>query len=143
MPTPIPGSFAATRWSIVLAAGEWRHGAPGTSARRAMGELAAAYWFPLYAYLRRQGHGPGEAEDLVQGFFARLLEKDSLAAVDRARGKFRAFLLAAIKNYVLNEHDKAQAAKRGGDRVVALDGLDAEARYALEPEDDRTPERVY
>lgn len=132
--------FAATRWSMVLAVGNWR---AGTDARRAMSELAQLYWFPLYAYLRRRGSSPSEAEDLVQGFFARLLEKDALAAVDRSKGKFRSFLLAALKNFLANEWDKRRAAKRGGGEILSLDGLEAEARYAAEPADTMTPERVF
>ncbi len=136
-----PGSrFAATRWSMVVAAGNWR---AGSAARRAMGELACQYWFPLYAYLRRRGNPPAQAEDLVQGFFARLLEKDALTAVDRSKGKFRSFLLASLKNFLSDEWDKGRAAKRGAGRVVSLDTLDAEARYAAEPVDEMTPERVF
>src|SRR4051794_17173466 len=95
--TPTPTSrFAITRWSIVLAAGNWRS---GNAAQRAMGELALIYWFPLYAYARRKGYGPAEAEDLVQGFFSQLLEKEALASVDPAKGKFRAFLLASFNHF--------------------------------------------
>jgi RNA polymerase sigma-70 factor (ECF subfamily) len=109
-----------------------------------MGDLARLYWFPLYAYLRRKGHSPSEAEDLVQGFFARLLEKDALDAVDRSKGKFRSFLLASLKNFLSNERDKTQAAKRGGGRaMLSLDALDAEKRYAAQPVDEMTPERVF
>lgn len=98
-----PGSrFAATRWSVVLAAGNWH---AGSAARRAMGELTQAYWFPLYAYLRRRGYTPPQAEDLIQGFFTQLLEKDALACVDQAKGKFRSFLLASLKNFLANEWD--------------------------------------
>lgn len=126
---------------MVLAAGDWR---AGTASRRAMGELARMYWFPLYAYLRRKGSTPADAEDLVQGFFARLLEKDALASVDRSKGKFRSFLLASLKNFMANEWDKSQAAKRGGGRhILALDAMDAEARYAAEPADELTPDRVF
>jgi len=140
MPATPSSNFAATRWSIVLAAGDWR---AGTAARRAMGELARQYWFPLYAFLRRQGHTPPAAEDLVQGFFARFLEKDAIEAVDRTKGKFRSFLLASLKNYVANERDKEHAAKRGGGEVLALDGLNAEARYTAEPLDQLTPDRIF
>jgi RNA polymerase sigma-70 factor (ECF subfamily) len=123
--------FAATRWSL-------------SAARRAMGELAGQYWFPLYAFLRRKGNSPTAAEDLVQGFFTRVLEKSSLLSVDRAKGKFRSFLLASLKNYLANESDKNRAAKRGGgNAVLSLDGLDAEARYTAEPVDEMTPERVF
>ncbi len=137
-----PGSrFAATRWSMVVTAGNWR---AGSAARRAMGELARQYWFPLYAYLRRKGNPPAQAEDLVQGFFTRLLENDALADVDRSKGKFRSFLLASLKNFLANEWDKNHAAKRGGGReVLSLDARDAEARYSVEPADTMTPERVF
>jgi DNA-directed RNA polymerase specialized sigma24 family protein len=139
--TPTPDSrFAATRWSMVLAAGDWRADSAG---RRAMGELAGQYWFPLYAFLRRQGHTPVAAEDLVQGFFTRLLEKDALGAVDRSKGKFRSFLLASLKNFLANEWDKQHAAKRGGGRLLSLDALDAENRYVAEPIDQLTPDRVF
>jgi len=139
--TPQPSRFDATRWSLVWAAGNWR---AGTAAQRAMGELAKLYWFPLYAYLRRKGNAPPEAEDLVQGFFTRLLEKDALTTVDQSKGKFRSFLLAALNNYLANEWDKHQTQKRGGGKdVLALDARDAEARYATEPADEMTPERVF
>lgn len=133
--------FAVTRWTMVLtAAGEQS----GTQRQRALEELAQAYWFPLYAYIRRQGHNATEAEDLTQGFFARLLEKKVLAAVDRDKGKFRSFLLASVKNFLANEWDKSQTQKRGGGKLlVALDGLDAETRYNMEPADELMPERLY
>ena len=133
--------FAATRWSIVLAAGG-EHDA--TATRRALEELIQAYWFPLYAFVRRQGCQAAAAEDLVQGFLARLLEKDDLAQVDRSKGRFRSFLLAAMKNFMANERARDRALKRGGGvRVLALDSLDAEARYAVEPAEDMTPERLF
>jgi RNA polymerase sigma factor (sigma-70 family) len=132
--------FAATRWTVVLAASE----KSGPARRRALEELAGLYWFPLYAYIRRRGHAAAQAEDLTQDFFARLVEKQVLAAADRSKGKFRSFLLASVKNFLANEWDKSQTQKRGGGRpLVALDGLDAEARYALEPADDLTPERLF
>lgn len=132
--------FAATRWSIVRAAGG-DHDAANT--RRALEELIQAYWFPLYAFLRRQGQPPAEAEDLVQGFLTRLMEKQDLARVDRAKGRFRSFLLASLKHFLVNEYHKKRALKRGGGRVVSLDALDAEARYAVEATDDMTPDRLF
>jgi RNA polymerase sigma-70 factor (ECF subfamily) len=109
-----------------------------------MDELARIYWFPLYAYIRHKGNSPEHAEDLVQGFFARLLEKESLAAVDPAKGKFRSFLLASLQNYLANEWDKARAAKRGGGRaLISLDAQDAESRYLTEPATNQTPERIF
>ena len=133
--------FAVTRWTVVLAAAGERS---GTQRRRALEELAQAYWFPLYAYIRRQGHKAPEAEDLTQEFFSRLLEKKSLATVDRDKGKFRSFLLASVKNFLSDEWDKSKTLKRGGgQKIVALDGMDAETRYALEPADELTPERHF
>ena len=133
--------FAVTRWTVVLTAAG---GQSGTQRRRALEELAQAYWFPLYAYIRRQGHDVIEAEDLTQEFFARLLEKKSLTAVDRDKGKFRSFLLASVKNFLANEWDKSQSLKRGGGQtLVALDAMDADSRYRLEPADDLTPERHF
>jgi len=109
-----------------------------------MNELAQIYWFPLYAYLRRRGYGPAHAEDLVQGFFAHILEKDALAAVDQARGSFRCFLLASLNHFLANEHDKAVALKRGGGhKILSLDA--PEARYVADEggAEGGTPERVF
>jgi RNA polymerase sigma-70 factor (ECF subfamily) len=133
--------FAATRWSMVLAAADQQ---PGAKSRRALEELARLYWYPLYAYIRRHGHDAPTAEDLTQEFFARLIEKQSLAAVDRSKGKFRSFLLASVKHFLANEWDKQRAQKRGGGvRVIPLDAQEAESRYAVEPADDQTPERLF
>ena len=126
---------------MVLAAGG-DHAAAGT--RRALEELARSYWFPLYAFIRRQGRSAAQAEDLAQEFFARLLEKKYLADVDRSKGKFRSFLLASLKHFLANERDRSRALKRGGGApLLALDALDAEARYALEPADTLTAERLF
>jgi DNA-directed RNA polymerase specialized sigma24 family protein len=133
--------FAATRWSMVLAAGNWR---ADSAAHRAMGELAAVYWFPLYAYVRRAGLGAAEAQDVVQGFFVQVLERDALAGVGREKGKFRSFLLASLKNYLANKRDLAAAQKRGGGRhMLSIDTPDAEARYAVQAADELTPERAF
>jgi RNA polymerase sigma factor (sigma-70 family) len=133
--------FDATRWSLVLAAADGR---AGTESRRALEELIQAYWFPLYAFVRRRGCSPAEAEDAVQEFFARLVEKKHLAQVDRAKGKFRSFLLASVKHFLSKQRAWDRAQKRGGGKpVIALDALDAETRYALEPVDDMTPERLF
>jgi len=141
--------FLATRWSVVLAAAG-RGGTDGglaastASSRRALNELIQAYWFPLYAFVRRQGHGPQAAEDLVQGFFAHLLENAGLTTADRSKGKFRSFLLASMKHFVSDERDKARTARRGGGRrVVSLDTAAAEANYARELSDTLTPERLF
>jgi RNA polymerase sigma-70 factor (ECF subfamily) len=135
-----PSSFATTRWSLVLAARD--RAEPG--AADALASLCALYWYPLYAYVRRRGHGAEESHDLTQEFFARLLEKDFLASVDRGKGKFRAFLLASCNHFLANERDRVRAKKRGGGRpVLSLDAADAEGRYRAEPADDLTPERLF
>ena len=133
--SPARSQFGDTRWSIVLAA------QAGDDVEGALAELCRAYWQPLYAFVRRSGHAPEEAEDLTQEFFARLLAKDWLAGVDRAKGRFRAFLLATMKHFLANEWRRTQAQKRGGNTIAVP--LDAEKRYALEPADMLTPERLY
>lgn len=110
-------------------------------AEAALAELCRIYWYPLYAFARRSGHSPEEAEDLTQGFLARLLAKDSLASVDRGKGRFRAFLLAAMKHFLANEWRRAQTLNRGG--AATFVPLDAEERYAAEPAERFTPETLY
>jgi DNA-directed RNA polymerase specialized sigma24 family protein len=132
--------FETTRWTLVLAAG----GAATPDSREALAALCEQYWYPLYAYLRRAGHTASDAEDLTQGFFLQLLEKNALRIVDRARGRFRSFLLAALKHFVANEWDRRRAKKRGGPHPpIALELSSGEQRYQLEPRDDSTPERLY
>ena len=127
-PSPI---FATTRWSVVLAA---RHEETRAS-KQAMETLCQAYWYPLYAYVRRDGHSPHDAQDLTQEFFARLLEKDWLQAAGPEHGRFRTFLLVAMKRFLINEWHKNAALKRGGHIThVPLDAEDAERRFASEPE---------
>jgi RNA polymerase sigma-70 factor (ECF subfamily) len=135
-----PARFATTHWTLIAAAQE-----PDTpAARQALAALCAAYWDPIYAFIRRQGHDAHDAEDLTQAFFARLLETDFLAAVDRAKGKFRSFLLAACGHFLANEHDRAAAWKRGGRcRVVPLDATAAEARYGAEAASALTPDKLF
>jgi RNA polymerase sigma factor (sigma-70 family) len=113
-------------------------------ARNALEKLCRAYWFPIYAFVRRQGHGPHDAQDLTQDFFARLLEKNYLAEVDPARGRFRSFLLAALKHFLANEWDKAQAQKRGGGQVIIpIDAAVAETSWGSEPADHLTAEKIF
>ena len=132
--------FLTTRWTVVCAAGA----AQDTDARSALAELCRTYWYPLYAFVRRQGRNPEDAQDLTQAFFARLIAKRDLAGVDRAKGRFRSFLLAAMKHFLANEWDKARALKRGGGaHVTSLDAGDAETRYLREPADPETPERIF
>jgi RNA polymerase sigma-70 factor (ECF subfamily) len=137
-----PASFPTTRWSRILAV---RDGDPAESeARGALAELCRAYWYPLYAFIRRRGHNSEEARDLTQELFARLIEADFLAGVDRARGKFRSFLLAACTHFLSNRRDFECAAKRGGGRrVVSIDAAEAEGRYGLEPSHRLTPEALF
>jgi RNA polymerase sigma factor (sigma-70 family) len=133
--------FAATRWTLVLAAAR---GNVTPRAAEAMAELCRVYWYPLYAYVRRRGHDSHEAEDLTQEFFLRLLAKNYLADADREKGKFRAFLLASLRHFLANEWDRSQAQKRGGGQtVLPISTVDAESRYRLEPWHDLTPERLF
>lgn len=134
------GVFATTHWSVVLAAGQ----PDSPQAQAALEALCRAYWYPLYAYVRRRGRSPQDAQDLTQGFFLSLLRGQYLTRADRARGRFRTFLLTALENYLHNEHDRALALKRGGDReIVSWDGLEAERRYALEPAGGLSPEQLF
>jgi RNA polymerase sigma-70 factor (ECF subfamily) len=130
--------FVTTRWSLVLAAG---HQATPES-RKALSELCALYWHPLYAFVRRQGLSPEEAKDLTQGFFARVLEKNDLAVADPGRGRFRAWLLTSARHYLANAWDHERAQKRGGQQV-RIDAEDAEAFFNQEPAPGLTPERAF
>ena len=127
-------------WSLVLAAKD--HAAP--QAREALASLCQSYWYPLYAFIRRQGNTPDAAQDMTQEFFTRLLEKDFLAAVDREKGKFRSFLVAACRHFLANERDRARALKRGGGReLLSLDFHCADERYRHEPALTLTPEKLF
>lgn len=132
--------FATTHWTLVLAAGRAND---TTGVRAALGELCQTYWYPLYAYVRRRGYSSHDAEDQVQGFFARLIRLNSLAELSRGQGRFRAFLLASLKHYLADEWDKSSAAKRDVRQTISWDALEAEERYAAEPSDRLTPERLY
>ena len=126
---PGPREFTTTRWSLVRRA---RSGSP--DGQRALGALCEAYWYPLYAFVRRQGHQAHDAQDLTQEFFARLISKDWLGGLEPERGKFRAWLLAAMKHFLCNEWDRAHAAKRGGGQMlISIDEDTAESRYLREP----------
>ena len=134
------GRFPTTHWSRVVAAAD----PDRTGAREALAELCAAYWFPVYALVRRKGHDPDAALDLTQDYFARLLEKPVLAAADRRKGRFRAFLLTDCVHFLANAHDRAGRIKRGGGRsFVPIDAGAAEGRYGSEPVHDLTPERLF
>lgn len=132
--------FATTHWTVVLAAGR-RH---SPQADRALEELCRAYWFPLYAYVRRRGHAKADAEDLTQAFFARLLEKNFLAGLDSEHGRFRAFLLAAMKHFLANEWDKARAQKRGGGAAhLSLDWQTADTRFQVAATNEPSPDQAF
>ena len=132
--------FRTTHWSQVLAAGH----EPGLGGRVAMEALCRDYWYPLYAYLRRTGHTPHDAQDFTQGFLASLIEKRKLTGVDPGRGKFRSFLLGTLKHYLSDERKKARAQRRGGDQHhVSIDADIAEARYRVELVDEATPEMLF
>jgi RNA polymerase sigma factor (sigma-70 family) len=132
--------FTTTHWSLILNAQD----TSSTLAATALEKLCRTYWYPLYAYIRRQGEDEESAKDLTQGFFARLLEKQYLAQVQREKGKFRSFLLASLKHFLADEWDKARAQKRGGGRtLVSLDHSTAEDRYRLEPVDAMDADRIF
>ena len=134
------GIFATTHWSVVLAVRD----AVSPEADAALAELCRAYWYPLYAFVRRKGHSPADAQDLTQGFFARLLEKNYVAQANRERGRFRTFLLAAFSHFLADEWDKTQRLKRGGGReMISFDAASAEERYTLEPIDQLDAARLY
>ena len=131
--------FATTHWSVVQAAED--SAAPGVA--QALEELCRAYWYPLYAYLRRRGYGVEEAQDLTQEFLARLIRKPRLGEANPSKGRFRNFLLTALNNFLTNEWRRSRTARRGGGQaVIPLDDT-AEARYAEESVSDLTPERIY
>ena len=115
-----------------------------TLARDALARLCQTYWHPLYAYVRRLGNSPHDSQDLTQEFFARLLEKNYLAGADESRGRFRSFLLAALKHFLANEWDKARAQKRGGGRIpIPINIGTAETSCGFEPVDNVTAEKIY
>ena len=133
-------AFVTTHWSVVLTAGR----SDTTRARDALANLCQTYWFPLYAYVRRRGHSPEDAQDLTQAFFARLLERNWVGQADQQKGRFRSFLLSAMNHFLADEWDKARAQKRGGGVLpVPLQFDTAETRYGHEPADNVTPEQNY
>ncbi len=132
--------FPVTHWTVVLAAG----GPSPEEAGQALQALCGAYWLPIYAFIRRSGRGPDDAQDLTQGFFARVIEKEYLRQADRDRGRFRSFLLASLKHFLADEWDRSRAQKRGGGReILSLDDAEAESRYQLQPSGGETPDRIY
>jgi RNA polymerase sigma factor (sigma-70 family) len=133
-------SFSTTHWSLVVQAGDKNR----PSAKTALEVLCRRYWFPLYAFVRREGYQDHDAQDLTQAFFARFLEKDFLRDVDRSRGKFRSFLLASLRHFLSNARDYAKATKRGAGRAtLSFDFSHAENRYANEPVGPWTAEKLF
>ena len=134
------GRFRTTRWTRVCKAGQL----DTPSASEALAELCREYWYPLYAFARRRGLSPEDAQDLTQSFFARLLEKQYLQRADPARGRFRSFLLSSITHFLCNEWEKQKTIKRGGQCFfVSWDELDAENRYRQEPFSELSAEKLY
>jgi RNA polymerase sigma-70 factor (ECF subfamily) len=132
--------FASTHWSVVLAASH----SDSTHQAAALEQLCRTYWYPLYLYIRRRGNGPEDAQDLTQEFFARLLAKQWLDGIEKNGSRFRSFLLSALNGFLANQYDRANAAKRVGDRqALSLDAEQAERRYLLEPVTNETPEKVF
>ncbi len=131
--------FVTTRWTMIRRA----HGTDATAARDALAELCQSYWYPLYAYVRRCGATPHDAEDLTQGFFARLLRLDSLAKVSCEQGQFRAFLLASLKHFLADQRDFASAQRRDARLTISLDREEAEERYRAVPAETLTPDQVF
>jgi RNA polymerase sigma factor (sigma-70 family) len=132
-------AFPDTRWTQFL----HRHSSDDLAARASAEHLCNAYWFPVYAAIRRSGRSTHDAEDLTQSFFLDFIASDKVVKADPSRGKFRTFLLTCLTNYLINENDRVNAQKRGAGRVVSFDGLDAEQRYMAEPRDDLSPDRIF
>jgi RNA polymerase sigma factor (sigma-70 family) len=132
------GSFPTTRWSLVLAAGDRSR----LEARAALAELCQEYWYPIYAFIRRKGNEPNDAEDLTQAYFARLLEKDVIAAADRCKGRFRTFLRTDCQHFVIDQYRRRTARGRAV-RPLSIDLRGAEGRYLIEPADDMPPDRIF
>lgn len=129
-----------TRWSLVLAAGR----GSDTGSKRALATLCELYWYPVYAFVRRQGNSPDDAGDLTQAFFVRVLEKAYFRQASPDGGRFRSFLLACLRHFLSNERDRARTIKRGGPHPpLSLDMETAEGRYLIEPRDELTPEKIF
>jgi len=130
--------FRATRWSLVLQAqGE------GVEAKRALEDLCQTYWFPLYAWCRRHGLSPSDAEDMVQGFFVQVLEKRIFDSADADRGKLRTFLLTILQRHVRGEQVKSHALRRGGGKIISFDSIEAEEWYTNEAIEGESADRLY
>lgn len=132
--------FATTRWSMVVSAGQ----TSSPDSKRALAALCESYWVPLYGYVRRRVQNVAEAHDLTQAFFTELLDKNFVETADPQRGRFRAFLLTALKHFLSKEWEKQKAQKRGGGRLpISLDFAAADSQLKIEPADGLTPEQIY
>ena len=142
-PVTVSGSaaqFPQTLWSMVLEAGQ----GPSSRSRDALATLCRAYWFPLYAFLRRQGKSPHDAQDLTQAFLLHVVEKHTLTRAQPDKGRFRSFLLASLQYFIADERDKQNAKKRGGGAIfISLDNQDAEQRYVAEPAHNLDPAKLF
>jgi len=135
-----PQVFATTHWSVVITAGH----PSSPNAQEALEKLCRTYWYPLYAYVRRQGKSPEDAQDLTQACFAWFLERSFLQQADRQRGRFRSFLLTSLNHFLSHERERAQALKRGGRQIhIAWDLASAENRYHVEPSSETSPEKTF
>ena len=138
--SPSAASFPTTCWGRILEAAD----SSAPESRTALEGLCRDYWYPLYAFVRRKGHDPETAQDIVQGLFAGLLERDDLRDLAPARGRFRSFLMACCTHYIARHHERERAARRGGGRVsISIDALAAESRFGGEPGHDLTAERLF
>jgi RNA polymerase sigma-70 factor (ECF subfamily) len=139
-PGAAAAQFPTTRWSQILLAAD----PEAPQARESIASLCDAYWYPLYAYIRRRGHSPDAACDLTQDLFTRILERRLFAEADPARGRFRSFLRTVCIHFLANRHDWNHAARRGGGKpLLSIDSNDAETRYACEPADTLSPDRIF
>ena len=134
------GDFATTHWSVVLSAGD----EDDEHRSAALAQLCEDYWYPLYAFARRRGHQPQDAQELTQAFFAVLLEKNYVGSADAELGRFRAFLITAFKRFLSKEYDRQATVKRGGSvQFVSLNASDGESRFQVEPSHNDTPDRLF
>lgn len=131
--------FMTTRWTMILQAG-----GEGDQGAKAMEQFCSDYWYPVYAFIRRQGNGPEDAQDLTQGFFAKLLQKDWLSRVERREARFSTWLLTLVKTHLIKEHERDTAQKRGGHTVpMSSEMAQAEQWFGAEPATDESPERLF
>ena len=139
---PGPREFSTSHWSLVVATRA--DGASEATARLALEQLCRTYWYPLYAFVRYRGHSSDDAQDLTQSFFARIIEAGGFVSADPERGRFRSYLLGAMKHFLANEWHRGQAQKRGGRvQLIEWDALGPEARYAGSSKESEDPEHLF